>query len=380
MYALTPSAPSGHSCNMINYTLRFCVLLCCIFSGMIWLQTSAFAQSCDATDDRHAFNIQGQTDDGTPNPYIPAEIYGNHNFAQALDNGWVFRLSASQYGWKIYVFSSDENTPNIDMAQVTPSYRSLPSQLEIDGWHFRNAANTGANKGDVNAPQHLRIFSFSRALIGTGGFKSSLGADGPPMFEADPNDGRGWFKILGFGLTDLEQGQKAKMNYLEFKACLTWPKTDEEKRIEADNKNPVYLPEEKEIFGSCGVDFSTYSLKASLLPRLLSGDIDGDGSIDEVAQIQRKSDKRPGLAVCRAGTYLDIIGMNTAGTNFDYTRADIWKILNKDSENFGYEGEPDRAKMAGDMLVFESPEKFMTLYYWANGKLNFQSVYQHIEK
>ncbi len=337
---------------------------------------SASAQTCEANIERHAVKILGQTDDGTPNKFIPSEIYGNHNFAQKLDNGWVFRLGASRYGWKIYLFSADENTANIDLTQVTPPFRTVPNPREIEGWHFRNAANTGINKGDVNAPQHLREFFFSTALIGTGGFKSSKGADQPPMFEADPNDGRGWLKILDFGLTDLEPSQKAKMNYLKFKACLTWPKTDAEKRIEANAKSPIFLPAEKEIFGSCGVDFSKYTLKASKLPRLLSGDIDGDGAIDTIAQIERNRDRRPGLAVCRAGSYLDIIGMKDG---HGFARATSWKLLARDSKEFGYEGEPDRTKMDGDMLVFENPEKYMNIYYWADGKLKFQSIYHYIE-
>lgn len=360
---------------------RLTTVFICLFICSLLTTIPANAQTCQTSEERHAYKVMGQTEDGVLNAFIPPEIYGAHNFEQKLDNGWVFRLGASRYGWKIHLFSNDSSASNIDMAQVTPPHRTSPNSRDIEGWHFRNAANTGPNVGDVNAPQYLREFFFSRALIGTGGFKSAKGPDASLMFEPDPNGGRGWLKILDLGLSDTALRQKARMSYLKFDACISWPKSDEDKRIEADSKSLNYLPGEVEIFASCGVDLARYDLIANLLPRLLSGDIDDDGSIDMVAQVTRKKDGHSGLAICRAGTYLDIIGLETGKVvpPVSVKQAEVWKLVSKHSRKFGYDGEPDREKIGGDILVLERPEKSMIAIYWANQQLNSQDIYNGLE-
>jgi hypothetical protein len=89
-----------------------------------------------------------------------------------------------------------------DLIPPSPGRGYIPPR-EIDGWHFRNADNTGPNTGDINAPQRERQFSF--LLPG----------------DTDVASGAGSLVIADYGLADLEPGQQARMVYLRFDACLT---------------------------------------------------------------------------------------------------------------------------------------------------------------
>lgn len=250
----------------------------------------AFAQSCQATPERHATSISG-------------EISGNRMFEEPVTDNWNIQLLPSQFGWDLRLFDKD----GLDLSQITPPFRQAPNPREIYGWHFRNLDNTTTNTGDVNAPQHTRLFAFSPSLTGTGGFKPSN--SNSPINSQNTDGGRGVLHILDMGLSDLEKGQKARMSYLKFDICLTWPKTDEEINDQANAINPNYSDEEKEIFHGCGLDGDIYDLSAWVLPRMISGDLDGDNTHDFVAPIIRKSDARKAMAICRAGTWLSLIGI-----------------------------------------------------------------------
>ncbi len=247
---------------------------------------AAMAQTCKATPQRYAQELHGF-------------ITGKRQFTQVVGNRWVFTLEPAPFGWDIRLRDKER----VDLSQITPPFRGAPNPRQIYGWHFRNAANTAKNQGDVNAPQHLRQFQFSPALTGTGGFRPSNGA-----IEPDPDEGRGWLRIYDIGLSDLEPDQKARMNYLKFKSCLTWPRTQEETRVELDLISPIYLDEEREIMFGCGLNPQKYVLTAWNLPRMLGGDFDGDDALDHVAPVIRRSDGRKGLAICRAGTWMSIYG------------------------------------------------------------------------
>lgn len=116
--------------------------------------------------------------------------------------------------------------------------------------------------------------------------------------------------MLDYGLSDLEPGRTARMTYLKFEACLSWPKSEEEILEEQLAASPLFPPEELEIFGACGLDLAAYELKAAFVPRGLAGDLDGDGSFDHVAQVRRRSDGKCGLVICRAGTWLHLLGLD----------------------------------------------------------------------
>lgn len=81
-----------------------------------------------------------------------------------------FHLVPSGLGWTMSVSStegvasgSEDTVAGRNFAGiVTPPYRGMNS-LDIEGWHFRNADNSGPNSADslgVNAPQMTRGFGF----------------------------------------------------------------------------------------------------------------------------------------------------------------------------------------------------------------------------
>jgi hypothetical protein len=244
---------------------------------------------CESGDSRTAYHFSG-------------EIAGNHDYIQALPTGWLFWMRAAPFGWDLRVYSNlPGDSPGVDMTAITPPF-SGPNPREIYGWHFRNSDNTGPNLGDVNAPQELRPFIFSPALIDTGGFRPP---DDGTLIEPDPNDGRGWLRIIDFGLADLAPGERARMVYLRFEACLIWPSEfDPPPSLPAD-----FEPEDIERMRACGLDQSLRP-KPFLQPPLFEVDFDFDGAWDIAMPVERISNGKRAIAICRAGTWLHIIGLD----------------------------------------------------------------------
>jgi len=259
------------------------ISLCFIFH----FNQVALAQSCQPSPQRNAISLSG-------------EISGSHIFQRSFGDEWSVQLLPSQFGWDLRILDKD----GLDLSQITPPFRFAPNPREIYGWHFRNAHNTADNTGDVNAPQHTRLFSFSPSLTGTGGFKPSS------INQQTTDSGRGLLRVLDMGLSDLEKGQKARMTYLKFNLCLSWPKTDDEIQQEINVNSPVFSNEEIEIIHGCGLDENVYDLSAWVLPRMITGDLDGDNSHDFIVPIIRRSDGHKAIAICRAGTWLSLIGLN----------------------------------------------------------------------
>lgn len=85
-------------------------------------------------------------------------------FEHVLPNGLIFSLIPTEYaelgwmGWIIQIESSSKSGHDYS-GIVTPPFRGV-NALQIIGWHFRNADNTGPNDGSVNAPQEERNFLF----------------------------------------------------------------------------------------------------------------------------------------------------------------------------------------------------------------------------
>lgn len=326
---------------------------------------------------------------------VYAEVFGDHDYFEHFDNGWAFALRPQPGGWAIRLYERHPVEDAVDLTSITPPHHGAANARDVLGWHFRNAANTGPNEGDVNAPQEMRLFYFSPALAGTGGFKPSINADEPRLAAPGPEDGRGWLRVMDYGLADLAPGQQARMNYLKFQACLVWPRSSEQsaqlqaiahekKQRALDDANPVFLDEEREIMGSCGLDLASYTMEAAFLPRALGVDIDGDDAHDDIVQVRRDADGRRMLALCRAGTWLDMIGPSMAldieakfGIPVDQLEA--WRIAPRDHGPFGYESEPDWPEPDGDVLVLERIEKSMILVYWRDGALQSQLVYRFVE-
>jgi len=99
------------------------------------------------------------------------EVKRGENFEKEISNNLVFRLRPIELGWEIFV-GYKRSKPNIEPIRdeedanfaivVTPPFRGI-NHLDIEGWHFRNADNTGPNEPgpkNVNAPGDIRKFYF----------------------------------------------------------------------------------------------------------------------------------------------------------------------------------------------------------------------------
>ena len=318
--------------------------LVCLFAFPAWAQNL----TCEETLDRHAHHIGG-------------EVAGSRTFRETIGPGWTFTLLQKEKGWAIRLMDKD----GLDLTQITPPFHAPANPRDIEGWHFRNADNTASNDGSKNAPQALRLFVFSPALSGTGGFKPPT-SDGPALSEPDPDGGRGWFRIDDYGLADLEPGQKARMVYLKFFACLTWPKTAAEQAVELDFHSDAYTDEETEQFVACSLA-EPYRLNAYVKPRFLSGDIDGDDALDLFAPVVRETDGKKGIAICRAGTWFDVLGMEdpigeVAPGYFD--QIETWRL---ERTNDGAQGNAsDQRSYERDELIIERVEKSAYAIYWTD--------------
>ncbi|MGD9535656.1 MAG: hypothetical protein AB7P52_03440 [Alphaproteobacteria bacterium] len=286
------------------------------------------------------------------------EAAGKNAYQWPVNPFWTLQLVPAEHGWDLGLIARD----GIDLSQVTPPFRLAPNPRQLYGWHFRNQDNTGPNDGSVNAPQALRLFVFSPALEGTGGFKPS--ADTLDQDVVSQAEGRGWLKVLDYGLADLAPGQQARMVYLAFEACLSWPKAVTEALAQA-----LISPELVERFGACGLP-PDYALTAYLTPVELGGDFDGDGTLDLAAPVTRRADGKRALALCRAGTYLDVIGLegemgHLMPAYFD--RMDWWGLYPKGEVHQGVaEGAPPA--LTGDAILLGMEEKSSVLLYWDGGR------------
>ena len=293
------------------------------------------AYVCEETPQRHAHHIF-------------AEVAGERDYRETINKRWTFTLLRMYHGWVIRLYDPNQ----MDLTQLTPPYQFGPNPRDIFGWHFRNQNNTQPNDGTVNAPQRFREFVFSQNLEGTGGFRPSTNT--PKFFEPSDYDGQGWLNIVDYGLADLEKDQQARMMYLKFAACLTWPKTEEEIRIEQNLASPVFLPEEEEQMRACGLP-RNYQLEAFVKPRWLTGDFDGDEALDFAAPVIEKASNARRIAVCRAGTWLDILSAeNLADLDATYlTRVEAWSVWPKAKQaDF-----PKILGAQGDIIALEQLEK-----------------------
>mgnify|MGYP003574993066 CR=1 FL=1 len=88
------------------------------------------------------------------------------NFSGTISRGETFRrpfdefefaLEPTDHAWIINVYEQGrEGSLSIF---TLPLYG--PNPTSVEGWHFRNAANTGPNTGELNFPQEFRAFNFS---------------------------------------------------------------------------------------------------------------------------------------------------------------------------------------------------------------------------
>ena len=169
-------------------------------------------------------NVQAATPACEPMPgrnaeRISGEVIKGSTFSTSTRGGWILRLVPSEHGWFLRIALDGREAE--DLSRLTPPWHFTPNARDIEGWHFRNAANTGPNDGTVNAPQTLREFIFSpevgRGLEYRGSATSSEDVEKVRSF------GRGWLLLESFVLTPPRQGERAAFEWLKFSACLTWP-------------------------------------------------------------------------------------------------------------------------------------------------------------
>ncbi len=364
--------------------MRALLLLTGIAASAVSLP-DAHAQQCESTVSTRAIRILGTAPDGSLTDQDFPAVAGDRSFFQTLDNGWVFALMRAENGWSLRVYEHERIGDAVDLTSMTPPLSGgVPNPRDIFGWHFRNAANTAANTGDVNAPQHLRAFVISPSLAGTGGFKPSNDPAGPRLSAPGPDAGIGWLRVLDFGLAGLEPGERARMNYLQFEACLSWPRSEAEQSALADAASFEYTETDLETFGSCGLALDDYRLDAWWLPRLVGGDLDGDGSLDAAAQIERRADGRRGMAICRAGTWLELLGFSDQslgpGVRSDYVgQVEAWQWLGPDDPLPRHLTGVALPPADGDRLILERVEKEAVALYWRDGALRAAHLYHYVE-
>jgi hypothetical protein len=140
-------------------------------------------------------------------------------FSQTTPSGWILRLTPVSEGWFLAVTTKGRETE--DLSRLTPPWHFVPNPREIEGWHFRNADNTGPNDGSVNAPQELREFIFSPAVGREVEYNGS--ATTAEDVEKVRAFGRGWFFIESYRLMAPRRGERAAFETITFSACVTWP-------------------------------------------------------------------------------------------------------------------------------------------------------------
>lgn len=83
-------------------------------------------------------------------------------YAHPITAELEFRLVPIEYGWLIWIGHPARPDANY-AAIVTPPFHG-PNPLVIEGWHLRNADNSGPNapgEKNVNVPQETRSFVFA---------------------------------------------------------------------------------------------------------------------------------------------------------------------------------------------------------------------------
>jgi hypothetical protein len=131
-------------------------------------------------------------------------VLRGQTFVHQFD-GFAFALTPTEYGWDIDISQGGEH----NLANMTGPRHFVPNPIEVEGWHFRNAANTGINMGEVNAPQRTRRFLFSPRW--------------PHCNEtaALEKDGQGVLEITDMTLGNLKPGEKANIATMKFTVVLT---------------------------------------------------------------------------------------------------------------------------------------------------------------
>lgn len=125
----------------------YALLLLASFLCAVLLTRAQTVPECERIEGKQTTTIEGS-------------VCSGQKFSKAFGNRFEFKLVPAQkgWGWELKVIDTRDN---FDIAVLTPPLHA-PNPLDLYGWHFRNKDNTGPNTGEVNAPQKVRHFRFSR--------------------------------------------------------------------------------------------------------------------------------------------------------------------------------------------------------------------------
>jgi hypothetical protein len=174
---------------------------------------------------------------------ILGEVEAGETFEAPFGPALLFRLEPIPLGWTIAVRETGRDE---ELARLTPPLHAVPGPLEIEGWHFRNADNTGPNEPgekNVNVPGEVREFCFSPEVGRSIQGPRAAAAPTPEEIERVRGFGEGELTVLDYRLTGREPGRQAGLASLRFQADLSWrnlPRLDERYRcvLPAAGGNP----------------------------------------------------------------------------------------------------------------------------------------------
>lgn len=168
---------------------------------------------------------------------LTGEVMAGERFEQPFGPDLVFRLDPSVLGWGITVREVGRDE---DLARLSPPLHGPLNPLDIAGWQFRNADNTGPNRsgeGNVNGPGERREFIFSpdvgRSIAGP----AATTAPRPEDIEMIGTYGQGTLRIVDYRLAKLAPGKPAVIAWMRFAIDLSWPKpavVERPCRVESD--------------------------------------------------------------------------------------------------------------------------------------------------
>ena len=176
-----------------------------------------FASMCEHPEDR---DRPGEAAVKPNRVVLAGEVRAGEAFERPFGPGLVLRLEPTPLGWLI---TMRETGRDEDLARLTPPLHFVPNPRELEGWHFRNAANTGPNEGDVNAPGETRAFIFSPEVGRTIAGPTATASPSSEEIEAVRAAGSGTLWIEDYRLDRLEPGQqRAGFAWLRFTVALEW--------------------------------------------------------------------------------------------------------------------------------------------------------------